>query len=91
MYENKIIRIQVLRVRLSRDCLKLLRTEESSGSSFKKELVPKRPFPLPEAAMLTGEREKGKIYPPGVHRLEIKRAEWTHVAPRTLTASCCFT
>lgn len=78
-------------MRLSGDCLKLLRTEESSGSSFKKELVPKICFPLPEAVMLTGEREKGKIYPPGVHHLEIKKAEWTHVAPRTLTASCCFT
>ena len=62
-------------MRLSRDCLKLLRTEESSGSSFKKELVPKRPFPLPEVVMLTGEREKGKIYPPGVHHWETTKAE----------------
>lgn len=69
---------------LSRDCLKLLRTEESSGSSFKKELVPKRPFLLHKAVTLTGEREKGKIYAPDVHHLEIKKAERAHIAPWTL-------
>lgn len=60
-------------MRFSRDCLKLLRTEESSASSFKKELVPKRLFLLHKVVMLTGERERGKIYAPHVHHLEVKK------------------
>lgn len=63
--------MQDLRVRLSRDCLKLLKTEESSGLNSKKDPVPKRPWPLSEVVMSTGEREKGKVYS-GVHHLETK-------------------
>lgn len=62
--------MQDLTVRLSKDCLKLLRTEESSGLKSKKELVPKRPWPLSEVVMSAREREKQNS--PGVHHLETK-------------------